>query len=107
LFHDEPYILTTNGPNKPIFTTPLFAVPVNGPIPPYPCDSLSVLVKDLPFNPIIMSTLESLKDPSIIAEVHCLCALQTKEEVLTQRGRDLYDLKALVEGLHQKYQAEE
>jgi hypothetical protein len=106
LFHDEPYILATNGPNKPIFATPLFVVPIAGLVPPYPHDSLLVLVKDLPLNPVITSTLKSLRDPSIIAEVHCLRVLQTKEEFLVQKRRDLDDLKAMIDGIHQKYQME-
>jgi hypothetical protein len=72
LFYDEPYLLATNGPNKPVFTTPLYATPVPGLVPPYPHNSLSILTKDLPFNPILTATLYSLKDPSITAEVHHL-----------------------------------
>jgi hypothetical protein len=63
LFYDEPYILTTNGPDKPVFATPLYTTLVTRPVPPFPHNSLSILTKDLLFNPVLTTALESLKTP--------------------------------------------
>jgi hypothetical protein len=55
----------------------------------------------------LVATLQHLKDPSITTEVYCLRALQTKEELLTKRKRDLEDVKARIDGLQHSYQAKE